>query len=241
MSAVVQHMIIVLWVNLAIYLKAWRLPLYFIIALASQTGTLQAIEFYFYFIFLKSGLRGVTGGLDNSVWYVWKAWLKNSGESLSHYYGPVLIELVLPMCQFASFFDASSKFSTRSAGQNMMKRHTWKNPKTHIVRIKVNNFQHFPMCDDEYWSVLTDTLYNLLLRHCLLIVLMTSTWNIIILFLNVLRLWSFAFKSLWKKGEQINVIHFILLDIFFNAFFFFFLNVSTHLAEGTVRPVYAGC
>lgn len=48
------------------------------------------------------------------------AWLKNSGESLSHYYSPVFVELV-PVCQFASFFDASSKFSTRSGGQNMMK------------------------------------------------------------------------------------------------------------------------
>lgn len=69
------------------------------------------------------------------------------------------------------------------------------------------------MCDDRYGSIPFD-LSTKLLRHCLLIVLMTSTWNIIVLFLNVLCLWSLVFESFGKKGRKINVM--ILIHLIFD-------------------------
>lgn len=53
-----------------------------------------------------------------------------------------------------------------------------------------------------------DILSTKLLRHCSLIVLMTSTWNIIVLFLNVLCLWSLVFESFGKINVMI-LIHLI--------------------------------
>lgn len=67
------------------------------------------------------------------------------------------------------------------------------------------------MCDDRYHMF--DILSTKLLRHCSLIVLMNSTWNIIVLFLNVLCLWSLVFKSFGKKGRKINVM--ILIHLIF--------------------------
>lgn len=84
------------------------------------------IVFFFQKVWVFCGDLGVTGVWGSSVWYVWMAWLKNSREGLLRYYSPVFVEFLFLVCQFASFFDASSKFSTRSGGQNVVKHHTWK-------------------------------------------------------------------------------------------------------------------
>lgn len=63
------------------------------------------------------------------------------------------------------------------------------------------------MRDDRNGSIpndghMFDILSTKLLRHSSLIMSMTSTWNIIVLFLNVLRLWSLVFESFGKKVEK---------------------------------------
>lgn len=170
------------------------------------------IYFFQKVCFFCGGL-GVTGVWGSSVWYVWMAWLKNSREGLSRYYSPVFVEFVFPVCQFASFFDASSKFSTRSGGQNVVKHHTWKTQffvMCSNVEVKANSSLMIDQKTNHVWWSLSHVWQ---LRHCSLIVLMTSTWNIIVLFLNVLCLWSLVFKSFGKKGRKINVM--ILIHLIF--------------------------
>lgn len=121
--------LIMLWVDLAIYLKARAF--FFLFHNCASHSDLDICRpwiliYFFQKVWVFCGGLGVTGVWGSSVWYVWMAWLKNSREGLSRYYSPVFVEFVFPVCQFASFFDASSKFSTRSGGQNVVKHHTWK-------------------------------------------------------------------------------------------------------------------
>lgn len=96
---------------------------YFIIALTIQTDICgHGISFYFFqkvWVFGGSCVFWIVVS-DMSGWLGLK-----TAEKVSHIITvQYLWSRSFPVCQFASFFDASSKFSTRSVRQNTMKRHT---------------------------------------------------------------------------------------------------------------------